>query len=57
MVRLRCLVDGYKIEESSLIISNLGLPEDFTRHMLKQHKLANPKEGQDYVAEPVMATG
>lgn len=57
MLRLRCQVDGFNVEESSLIVSNLGLPEDFTRHMLKEHKLANPKENVDYVSEPVMVTG
>ena len=45
------------MEESSLMITNLGLPEDFTRHMLKEHKLANPQKDIDYTAEPTMLTG
>jgi len=55
--KLRCLTDNYTVEESSLIIQNLGLPESFTRHMLKEHKLANPIEGVDYSADDVMVTG
>lgn len=55
--KLRCLSDGFTVEESSLIIQNLGLPEAFTRHMLKEHKLANPKEGLDYSAEDAMVMG
>jgi hypothetical protein len=39
------------MEESSLIIQNLGLPDAFSHHMLKEHKLANPVEGQDYISE------
>ena len=57
MLKLVCKWDGYNIEESSLIITNLGLPEDFTRHMLKEHKLANPQKDIDYTAEPSMVTG
>jgi len=55
--KLRCLTDGFTVEESSLIIQNLGLPEAFSRHMLKEHKLANPKEGLDYSAEDAIVTG
>ena len=55
--RLRCLTDGFTVEESSLIIQNLGLPEDFTKHFLKQHKKVDPKEGEDYSAEDTMVMG
>ena len=49
MLRLVCKWgDGFWVEETSIIISNLGLPDDFYKHMMKQHKLANPKEGEDY---------
>jgi hypothetical protein len=48
--KLRCLTDGFTVEESSIIIQNLGLPEDFTRHFLKEHKNVNPVEGKDYSA-------
>ena len=56
MLKLRCLIDGFNVEELSLRLQNLGLPEDFSRHMLKQHQLANPKEDIDYVTEQLMET-
>ena len=49
--KLCCLTDGFTVEESSLIIQNLGLPEDFTKHFLKEHKKVDPKEGTDYSAD------
>ena len=49
--KLRCLTDGFTVEESSLIIQNLGLPESFSRHFLLVHKNVNPKEGTDYSAD------
>jgi hypothetical protein len=55
--KLRCLTDGFTVEESSLIIQNLGLPESFTRHFLMVHKNVNPVEGKDYSAVDVGLMG
>jgi hypothetical protein len=55
--KLRCLKDGFTVEESSLIIQNLGLPEAFTKHFLKEHKMVDPKEGEDYASDDAMSMG
>jgi hypothetical protein len=55
--KLRCLTDGFTVEESSLIIQNLGLPEGFSKHFLKEHKKVDPKEGEDYTSDDAMVTG
>jgi len=39
------------------VIQNLGLPEDFTKHFLKEHKKVDPREGEDYSAEDTMVMG
>jgi hypothetical protein len=56
MLKLVCKEDGFYVEETSIIISNLGLPEEFTRHMLKHHKLANPQKDRDYTEIEVLNT-
>jgi hypothetical protein len=57
ILKLKCKEDGFTVEESSIIIQNLGLPEDFTRHFLKEHKKVNPVKGEDYTADEAMTMG
>ena len=55
--RLRCLTDGFTVEENAIVIQNLGLPDDFTKHFLLKHKNVNPREGEDYSADDTMVMG
>jgi len=55
--KLRCLTDNYTVEESSLMLQNVGLPADFWKHFVTVHKNANPKEGVDYSSDDVMVMG
>jgi hypothetical protein len=45
------------VEENAIVIQNLGLPEDFSKHFLKEHKKVDPKKGDDYSEEDAMMMG